>query len=922
MSHFSIQFSNPWLLFLFIPALFIVFFPYFRRPKKFRRTRNRVISVILHTVSMSLLVLLISGISFHYEVPNRDNEVLILTDVSDSGADQEDQKNEFIETVLNASGNDYKVGIVTFGLDPVYAAPLSFDTREVYRQYLTAEKPDASGTDIAAALKFASEQFTNPKTAKIVLVSDGLETDESALTEVRFLTAMGIRVDAVHIANETKPEIQLVGAQMPEDNVITGQKTNITLTIQSNLELDEPVKIILTDKGFDDDPVDTILKKGLQTVEVPHIFQSAGLHDLHFSVESYSDSSTDNNGIYSYLNIMQVEKVLILERNSGESSELQALLEEEYQVDVISTEDVRMGSEPMDVPKTVKELCDYQEIVLVNIANSDLTADYMPVGFDHMLYDYVYELGGSLLTVGGENDKDEQGNSVAHAYSRSDLAGTLYQQMLPVQAIDYSPPLAIMLVIDCSGSMSSGRFEAALKGAEECLNSLDERDFCGVMGFSTTASEEISVLPVSQKETIRTAIRTLNDNGAGSGGTVFSSAIDKAGRALAPIPVERKHIILVTDGNPSDHLEESGQNDVNAYGKYIDYNYNQNGITMSVITVGMSGSREQMEKTAQRGHGKYYDVPLNAAPDLVGGYMRKDLASVELSEMQEGTITPQIKDITSVLNGIDSTTDIPSLKGYYGTKAKEGAKVPLVYQYVPIYAEWRFGEGSVGSFMSALNSEWASDFLTDDEDVGRLLVKNIAASLTPRQELEPDRLTVILKKRTDNYTSRVDVYTDLNDGDRVTVRVAPASAAGDDITVTPYGDNVSFSFRIMTPGLYRVTVEKTDSFGNVTADLSFYQTFSYSKEYDVFREGSEGKALLEELTGQGKGVMVDDPVEIFGTFQKTLPKTVDPRVAFLIIAIVFELLDIAVRKFKFKWLHEIIRDRKELKNMDEKRDRQ
>ena len=81
--------------------------------------------------------------------------------------------------------------------------------------------------------------------------------------------------------------------------------------------------------------------------------------------------------------------------------------------------------------------------------------------------------------------------------------------MLPVQAIDYTPPIAVMLVIDCSGARSSGRCEAALRGAEECLDSLTERDYCGVMGFSTSSTEHVSVMPVSQKETIRTAIKKV-----------------------------------------------------------------------------------------------------------------------------------------------------------------------------------------------------------------------------------------------------------------------------------------------------------------------------------------------------------------------------------------------------------------------------
>ena len=56
--------------------------------------------------------------------------------------------------------------------------------------------------------------------------------------------------------------------------------------------------------------------------------------------------------------------------------------------------------------------------------------------------------------------------------------------------------------------------------------------------------------------------------------------------------------------------------------------------------------------------------------------------------------------------------------------------------------------------------------------------------------------------------------------------------------------------------------------------------------------------------------MITDSLEVFDSFEKTIKKTADPRLAFLIIAIVLFLLDIAVRKFKFKWIHEMIRDRK------------
>ena len=69
------------------------------------------------------------------------------------------------------------------------------------------------------------------------------------------------------------------------------------------------------------------------------------------------------------------------------------------------------------LPTSAKELCAYEQVVLVNIANSDLTGKDAPNGFDQALYDYVYRMGGSLLTVGGQNDVGADGKPTPHAYN-------------------------------------------------------------------------------------------------------------------------------------------------------------------------------------------------------------------------------------------------------------------------------------------------------------------------------------------------------------------------------------------------------------------------------------------------------------------------------------------------------------------------
>ena len=59
---------------------------------------------------------------------------------------------------------------------------------------------------------------------------------------------------------------------------------------------------------------------------------------------------------------------------------------------------------------------------------------------------------------------------------------------------------------------------------------------------------------------------------------------------------------------------------------------------------------------------------------------------------------------------------------------------------------------------------------------------------------------------------------------------------------------------------------------------------------------------------------LEDPVEIFEGFVTDIDKEFDPRFVFMILLICLFLLDLAVRKFKFKWPHELIREYKEKKN--------
>lgn len=898
MTNFRIEYSNPWFLLLLIPAVLLTLWPYFRSAKKYRRTRNRILSMVFHLVALVLAINLLSGIKFSYEVPNLENEVILLVDSSDSNGEKKQDKDDFIASVINVCDDQYRIGIVKFGFDQKYVAPLTENSSEAFDKYLTSEDPDVTATDIASALKYASTLFTNPKSAKIVLISDGIETDSAAASVIKGIVSDGIKVDTVHFPNEEHDELQIVDVQIPTQEIAVGEEFVVDLILKSNLGTAEHMIKLTAYDGEEAVGETEVPVKGEESkLQIALALEKRGLHELTFKVETEEDTLTANNEYHTFINLAIFENILIVERTEGEGKSLADFLAPTYKVVTMS-----LDEDAEVIPRTVEDFVDFEQVILVNVAYGD-----MPAGFEESLNDYVYRLGGGLLTLGGENDS-VNGVPVAHAYNRNDIANSIYlKDMLPVHAIDYTPPVAIMLVIDASASMSSGRLEHAIMGAEACLGSLHDRDFCGVMSFQTRAQEEIQVLPVTERETILEAIRSVDDVDSGAqGGTIFSDAIMRAGHALSVIEnVERKHIIMVTDGNPGDSYE--------TYLPYIEDNRSEH-ITMSVIAVDDidSSLREKMQKTADAGGGAFYSLKPTEY-DKIPEIMVQDLGTNAIVEIYEEEFVPTVKDRSSITAGVDPTK-IPPLMGYYGTVAKQGATVALAGEYVPIYAEWQYGKGTVGSFMSDLTGIWSNKFITSP--VGQSIVHNIINSVFPTEDVRIDSIEYVLK--TDNLTNQLTVYGAL-EGENIEVQVTPvsnslASKLEEGVAVSVAEANRRYKFALKDAGIYRIKIKRTDATGKALPDIVFYKAFSYSEEYNAFPEREPlGGELLSLIAKDGKGMEIDDPAGVFENFAKTLKKEFDPRNIFLIVCIVSLLLDVAVRKFKFKWPHELIREHKQKK---------
>lgn len=940
---FGIHFAYPLLLLIFLLGAAVTALLYFTLSKKYRKNRNRITSMVLHMIVFALAVLTLAGTVITFDIPNRNNQILLVVDVSDTEDSSAGRRDDFIRTVLNMGQYDhYNIGIVTFGFDQVYAVEMTdrVDPDEMMARYETAERPDTSATDIAAALTYASGLFENTDSAKIVLITDGKETDGEARSVIRTIAAKGIRVDVANVSSlPPEGDAQLTDAILPDYHVSPGVQCNLATTLVS--AGDQEITVELYDNGTLVNAMVVTAQPGAQNVTFQHTFDTYGIHEVSFRLRVAGDALEQNNTYVSYLNIENFNKILVLEHKE-ESSELKALLStasEGYEITVMNIADENL-------PKTLGALREYDQVILNNIANADMPEYFVP-----LLYTYVHDCGGGLFTVGGADPAPAGSEDpfLAHSYNREDMLNTLYQEILPVQAIRYTPPVAVMVIVDRSGSMGTvdsvtggTKYDLALSGASSCLQALTERDYFGLMTLDSNFEAILPLTPRSQEAKIVKAINYARELET-DGGTVFPQAIERASTMLLSLNVAKRHVIVVTDGEvPGEQAEE--------YLSYIKKYHEDDGITFSVVGIGVSPNSDAakaMQSLCEIGGGR-----LHAFTDLkqTTSEMREDLNAPDIKAVNYKKFYPTAADTLSPLfTGVEfSTTEdgkltpkLPaSLEAFFGVKVKAGAEVILTGDYnVPLYAQWKFGKGTVGSFMCDLNGTWSADFLSANDKnkgAGQQFILNVVANLMPLESIRENQISISLK--TDNYRNQLSIFSDLQEGERITGYLRLLSDAGlpvpmETVTVVEEGEKLTdlpcyitlaldattnysrCRFVIKQSGLYEIVLQKVNADGTVLSTFTTTQAFSYSKEYDtsLLPTDADLNTALDALADNGGGSLIadnEDPIEIFSDFVTAIRKTFDPRYIFMIVALVLFLADVAVRKFKFRWPHEILRDRR------------
>ncbi len=850
MSNTELVFTRPLLLLLLIPALAITVIPYFFLPKNKRKSGKRIAALLLRSVILLLICSVLAGINL--VTTSTEQAVAILVDLSDSTRNLQDEMINEANLLRRSISQNAQVCVLAFAQDSVCSVDFS-ENKEFEFTKITS---DAS--DIGSAIEYATSLLPKNKGKRIILLSDGRQTDGDALKSARYVSGQGVRIDAIYYdPSETlTKEVQLTALNAPS-GAYAGEE--ITLSAEIDSASKTTATLMLYCNGEYLKTIDCALEKGTNIINTGVVPQESGEYIYSLRLKCKEDTLDINNSGAVSINVKGKPKVLVITDSVYEYAEFKYLLKDDCTVTL---------STPRNAPKSISELCAYDETVLVNINAQD-----MPAGYDLLLSEYVSKYGRTLLTVGGSN-----------TYAFGNMKGTGYENLLPVD-MEYNKTeskknVALMLVIDCSRSMSANKLNLVLakEGAIMCAETLSDNDYVGVVSFCKEAVLE-SELVQATKENKENISRIISSIKTGAG-TAYSLPLTLAKEQLEKSDAAIKHVIFLSDGEPFDE----GYEDVASA-------MHEEDITVS--TIGLAYITPALDDIARLGGGKYYYAPsADELPDIMLG----DTKLVTVGAMVIKKTNPTILRTHPLTEGFSNET-LPSLSGYVGTTPKKDADVFLAAENGdPIFAERKLGKGTVYSFMSDIAGEWSGEWYTTP--AGEELTKRLVTSTLSKIPISSS-LNIIFGNVGNTTSITVETSGEEQQGEvilTVNANQKTKNIVLQNIAKGIYQGNID----TQTVGTYEILAQLTDG----TENVDFLQTHlivEYKQEYNLFNE--EAKKLMTDICASGGGALFDngdDHTALISVLPITAEFSTELLVPLGILISLLLLIDIAIRKLTLK----------------------
>jgi len=784
-----------------------------------------------------------------------------LVDVSESVPDLalEDAR-QAIQKGLDAKPSDALVRVVTFAARP-RVVPMA--DNEVKAPPLPRhEQKLSAATDVASALQLAYGLYPAGYLRRAVLLSDGVQTDGDLLAEANRARAFGVKLFTVPYRRPVPGEVAVRELVVPA-KVRVGEPFEVHAKIFTSRA--QKVKAVLKQgeaiNGLDG--VRTLeLAKGDNDVAFKSVVRVAG--DVTYALELgeiAEDRFAENNRYAVSASVPGRPTVLYVEGVPQRATYLAgALGAQEFEVDVRA---------PRELPSSLRELERYDFVIL-----SDAPAEAVSLTQQDAIEQYVRDIGGGFLFAGGES-----------GYGLGGWYHTTIERILPVRMDSEKrrdePGVAMVLVIDRSGSMSGLPLEMAKAAARATADVLQSDDLLEVVAFDTQPTRIVRLTPAKHRARIQNDIARIQPGG----GTEIFSALDAAYQSLTVARARKKHVILLTDGQaPNAGVRDLTQAMV------------AEGITVSTVGLGGGVDETLLRMVSDLGGGRFYKV---SDPQTLPRVFTRETEMVSRSAAVEEYFQPKVATFADFLRGID-VASAPFLHGYVATKMKPPPAQMILVSEIgePILARWHVGLGWSLAWTSDVKNLWAVEWLrwpSYGQFWGQLVREHMRQKR--RQQLD-------MRAELDPATGHVKASIDAVGGDD---RFQNGLDARFEVTgPEPGGKKQQVAMRQTAPGRYEADfpLDKFGSFllraslekqGASVAESYGHVTNPYPREYLALDPDVATLTRAAQVTG---GARDPEPAAVFDPAGESIRYHQDLWPRFVGAAIALFLLDLLVRRVR------------------------
>jgi uncharacterized protein YegL len=639
-------------------------------------------------------------------------------------------------------------------------------------------------TRAASALVLARSLYRAGAENRTLLITDGGETDPEAPLP------LDETVRVFRLPDLPARDVALRALRVPIA-VRAGEAFDVEADVWS--EREEEIRLALTLDGqvVTETEEKRSVPAGRSTLRIRSVQNSLaqGLHRLQAVASAEGDAEPRNNSAAASFNVVGKSRVLIVEGSPDDGEGIARLL---------TAQGIDFERRPVArFPGVADNLEPWAVVALAGVPPARLNPS------SARALGAWLENGGGLLWIGSSAPVSPG------AYDRPELTRLLPVELEPPKAAPpgpgpgdgpspnpevpapvpetrkvMAPSIALLLIIDKSGSMSGDPIALCKEAAIASLETLSDKDFLGVLAFDRNPVWIQPFEAAHRTELIKKNILRLYADG----GTEVLPALVEALKAFREQEAAKsagvKHIILLSDGDTT----------IKNYEKAVKELADEKIVVTSVCVVGPGGFKDSlMRKIAQWGRGRFFfadsfkkvpriftdetrlvvqeaarkaesDPPRPPPPPAPtpGPPSGDPPAAPPATAPAGGARKVAFRDDHEVLRGIPRTAPPPPVVGALPAKAKPTSYVPLAFEDgAPALALWRYGLGRSAAWTSDLGGPWTAGW--ERWDGTTKLFAQVVRHLSNAAEDVGLASAVRVERRGDRVTLRIDEGVSVHD---------------------------------------------------------------------------------------------------------------------------------------------------------------